>query len=331
MNSSPPDFGLLARQVLRAVRGARSQAAFSRRLGFRSNVCAKWESGQRMPTAAEALRHSRRAGLALPAMFTAFHRPTASALRELDADGTAAWLRALLGGQTQLAIAARAGLSRFSVGRFLSGASEPRLPQFLALIHALTSRIEDFVDAWVGAEAVPLLTARYERMRAAREALFEQPLCLAVMCLFDTRALARPSSDQVAELARVLDRPRGQIRRAIETLQLGGVLSLEHGRYRLTGALTIDATSDPEREQRARIHWAKVAQKRLRAPGDSDLFSYNVFSIGRQDFTKLQELQRSFFRSARALVAGSDPTDVAALLVVHSFAWEPKGVEGASP
>jgi DNA-binding phage protein len=276
-----------------------------------------------MPTAAEALRHCRRAGIDLLAVFKAFHAPTAKVLREPDAASTAAWLRAFVGGQKQQQIAQSTGLSRFSVGRILSGECEPRLPQFLALVQALTFRVEDFVDAWVGAQAVPLLTARYMRMRAAREALFEQPLCLAVMCLLDTRALARPVEEQVRELARVLDRSRPQVRRAIAMLTRGGVLSAEQGRYRLTGSLVLDATSNAERERAARMHWAKVASQRLRRPSESDLFSYNVFSIGRDDFPKLQELQRAFFRSARALIAGSEPTDLAGLLVVHSFAWDP--------
>ena len=47
---------LAARQLLRALRGKRSQVAFSRRLGYRGNPIADWEAGRRTPTAQEMLR-----------------------------------------------------------------------------------------------------------------------------------------------------------------------------------------------------------------------------------------------------------------------------------
>src|SRR6185295_9463840 len=45
------DFEHLGSDFIRALRGSRSQAALSRRLGFRTNVLYAWESGRRWPTA----------------------------------------------------------------------------------------------------------------------------------------------------------------------------------------------------------------------------------------------------------------------------------------
>ena len=44
------------RELLRALRGHRSQVAFARWLGFRSNVPAAWEGGHRCPDAVELFR-----------------------------------------------------------------------------------------------------------------------------------------------------------------------------------------------------------------------------------------------------------------------------------
>jgi hypothetical protein len=57
------DFEALARQFLRALRGNRSQVAFSRRLRYRSNIAYLWESGRNMPTAAVALAAAARTGI----------------------------------------------------------------------------------------------------------------------------------------------------------------------------------------------------------------------------------------------------------------------------
>jgi hypothetical protein len=209
------------------------------------------------------------------------------------------------------------------VGRFLSARSQPRLSQFVRLIDALTDRLPDFAHAWVGIERVPSLRSRYERMQAARDAMFHQPLCLAVMCLLDTGTLDQPASAQLRTLAKTLGRPMRVVRDCVETLLRGRVVSKTQGRYRLTGSMTVDGSSDPALERAARAFWLRTAYRRVQAPAANDLFSYNVFSVGRADYEKLVQLQREFFRGARALIAASEPTEMAGLLVVHLLSWEP--------
>ena len=82
-------------------------------------------------------------------------------------------------------VAQKSELSRYSVSRFLTGQSQPRLPQFLRLVEALTQRSDELVDAWVGINNVPALKPRFDRVQAVRKAMVQQPLCLAAMCLLD--------------------------------------------------------------------------------------------------------------------------------------------------
>src|SRR5690606_15676832 len=118
------------------------------------------------------------------------------------------WLAAQRGAQRLTEVATKSELSRYSVGRFLTGQSQPRLPQFLRLIEALTQRADEFVDAWVGIENVPALRPRFERVQAARQAMVQQPLCLAAMCLLDTRAFRdMPRAEQEARLSTLLECP----------------------------------------------------------------------------------------------------------------------------
>lgn len=325
-------YDVVARRILRALRGKRSQVAFARRLGFSSNVAAKWESGQRMPTGAAAFRHSHRVGIDVALAGQRFHAPSAAHLQELDDAHTAAWLEALRGNQRIEAVAARSGLSRFSVGRFLSGASRPSLPQLLTLVDAMTMRLADFVHAWVGLEHVPELRAEHARLQAARRVILQEPCCLAVMCLLDTQLLREESSvRQLASLARTLDRPQKFLKYCLASLVSAGVVQRERGRYTITGSLTIDARADPATELMARDYWAKVSAGRAASPATRDLFSYNVFSVSRADYEKLRDLQREFYRGARALIASSEPTDVAGLLVVHLLEWDPVTVVESDP
>jgi hypothetical protein len=323
MSENVLDFHGASRQLLRALRGQRSQLAFSRRLGFRSNVVAKWESGQRMPGAADVFRFSARVGIDMATVLGRFHLATAGEVSELSRVGLAAWLRAQQGTQRVQELATRSQLSRFSVGRMLSGVSEPRLPQFLALVEALTGRVADLVHEWVGIERVSALKPRFGRARAARAAMFQQPLCLAVMCLLDTQALACPLPQQVQLLAATLERPVAIVRECLSILERGGVVTLRKGSHRLTGALTVETKTNLEEENVARAYWTRLAADKALAPAGTDLHSYNVFSVSLADYQRLQKMQREFFRGARALIAASNPTDLAGLLVVHLSAWQP--------
>ena len=68
------DYAKIAREFLRNIRGRRSQAAFSRRLGYSTNVAYVWESGRAFPTAAKTLAAARRAGIDLQAALRRFYK-----------------------------------------------------------------------------------------------------------------------------------------------------------------------------------------------------------------------------------------------------------------
>ena len=78
------DYTKIAREFLTELRGKRSQVAWSRRLGYRSNVAYAWESGRRWPTAAETLRACARARIDVPAALTRFYGNPPGWLAQLD-------------------------------------------------------------------------------------------------------------------------------------------------------------------------------------------------------------------------------------------------------
>jgi hypothetical protein len=120
-----------------------------------------------------------------------------------------------------------------------------------------------------------------------------------------------------------LGRPKRVIQQHLATLVHSRVASDDGHRYALVGGLTVDTRTDPTLERKVREHWLTTASRRVRAPRENDVFSYNVFSIARADFAKLAQLQREFYRGVRALIAESEPTDVAGLLVMHLLEWDP--------
>src|SRR5262249_38322948 len=141
------DFRRLAADWLRFIRGKRSQRGFSKRLGYRSNIAYRWESELCFPTAAETFALARRNASADASALDAFFGSTGSGLGEIDLSkrrGVARLMSDLRGKTALIELAKRSGYSRFSVARWLSGAAEPRLPEFLAVVEAATFRVLDF-------------------------------------------------------------------------------------------------------------------------------------------------------------------------------------------
>ena len=176
----------IARELIRAVRGRRSQEQLSRRLGYRSNPVSEWEGGRRWPTASEFLRVCVVCGIEVAPLAATFHPPSAPALGVADDKGVAAWLTALRGNATVVDVARRIGVSRSAVSRWMSGAARPRLPAFLALIDACTGRLADFVDAMGLVDRVPSVALVHRQSVQARRLLFEHPWAVAVWACLQT-------------------------------------------------------------------------------------------------------------------------------------------------
>src|SRR5688500_10932505 len=103
------DFEAVSGELLRALRGPRSQNAWSRRLGYKSNVAYAWESGRRWPTAAETFRAARRAGADLDGALTRFYGRPPPWLESVDPTSPEGAARLLddLRGQTSVTDLAR--------------------------------------------------------------------------------------------------------------------------------------------------------------------------------------------------------------------------------
>ena len=143
------NFEDLSRELIRELRGQRSQTALSRRLGYRSNVVYRWEAGKRWPNAAEWFR-----------LLVRVQAPIAEALACLGPDldrrarkggppGSHQHLHTLLSSLSDHSanhLASLTGIPAYSVRRMLRGATQPSLPIFLKLVSVATGRLVPFLE-----------------------------------------------------------------------------------------------------------------------------------------------------------------------------------------
>jgi DNA-binding transcriptional regulator YiaG len=300
-----------ARQILRALRGNRSQLQFSRWLGYRSNVVADWEGGHRFPSGAEWLRAAARVGVDVPAALARFSGRAAESWSEGE-EGLARWLDALRGTTSQLELAARVGASRHQVGRWLSGRACPRLPDLLSLVDGMTGRVQDLAAEIVDIEAVPSMVTRHQAARRARSLAWDQPWALAVLMLVD---VGIPVDGGAAHVAARLGLDEAHAQECISMLVAAGLIAHgSDGRWSALSAPSL-STAEDARAMELRRFWAAVACARI---GDSrDVHSYNLFSVSAADLDRIRSLQRAYFRELRGIVAASTPAERIGLVVLQ--------------
>jgi transcriptional regulator with XRE-family HTH domain len=316
------DYEALASELIRTLRGRRSQLAVSRRLGYATNAVYTWEAGAAWPTAARFFAFARAVGVPPERVLRDFFRvvPPRLARALLTSPQGIAALLAELKGQTRLAQLAReAGISRFALSRWLGGKGEPKLPEFLRFVEYSSLRLLDLLDALVGAERLTTVRADHLRLSAARRIGYEYPISQAVLRTLETAEYVR-RAHQPGWIAAVLGIPLELEQACLSKLKEAGQITWRRGRWRPNTAALVDFRRDPEASQQLKAYWAALAAEhtKTRRPG---LFAYNIFAVSRRDLARLETLQRDCLQQMRTIIAASEPSEVVALFNVQLFAF----------
>ncbi len=317
----------VASQLLRAIRGHRSQQAFARRLGYKSNPIPRWEASRRFPTASETLRACRVVGIDVDGAIERFHPPAAEAWAE---HGLTGWLVALAGAAPRTALADRAGLSWQQIGRVLRGETEPRLPAFLLILEAATGRSADFVAQLVDIDEIPSLRSHIGRVRSVRRLAFDHPWSAPALAMLETLPANTSNAEKQVHLSARLPLPPEAVAALLGHIESSGARDPAV----VGSSLTVDVAPTHAEQLALRAHWAEASARRMADVRDTgvtenDLFSFNVLAVSRADLQRIRELQRAFYREVRGIASDSVP-EVAALLVVHTAALEDGSRSGSA-
>lgn len=320
-----PDPDLVARELMRALRGRRSQPAWSRRLGYRSNVAWLWEAGRRAPDATEFLRAARLAGVDVDAAITTFmgRRPPWLGVSP-DPELPAALLRDLRGTASLVELARRTGHTRFAWSRWLSGATTPRLPDFLAAVGAASLRLVDFVAEFAAPARLPSVAEAWARLEARRRGAALHPWTQAILRVLELEAYRNLPRHRAGWVAARLGIPVEEEARCLGFLLETGQIRAEGGRYVQEETLPVDTRRHPEVGSALKMHWTEVARARI-AAGAPGQYSYNVFAVSDADLERLRALHLRYFHELRAIVAASQPGERVVVANVQLFALDDPG------
>ncbi|HEX2735862.1 MAG TPA: DUF4423 domain-containing protein [Polyangiaceae bacterium] len=318
----------VAQQLLRAIRGSRSQVGFARRLGYRANPITDWESGRSFPTALEMLRAASLVPIDVLGAFARFS-PATPLSRGRSNFELAAWMTSLLGATSISELSRRMACSRSSLSRWASGKAQPRVPDFLSFVQHATGRVADLVAALVPIEQVPSMLQQHRSAEAAKRIALDHPWTEALLRLFE---LQPPATLQPAVLARALGVDAATIEAALRALLESGLVARESRRYRVLRPLTVDTAGGREALRAIKAHWSRAAAQRALEPHPDDVFGYNVISVSRTDLERIRDVLKHAYREIRAIVAASEPPERAALVNLQLINWEmPSSSERSNP
>jgi transcriptional regulator with XRE-family HTH domain len=308
-------YATLARQLVRAIRGRRSQKAFSARIGYRSNIAQRWESGACFPTASVFLGACARVNPAAVTSFREFLKRAPAWLDERDPftpNGVAAFLQDLRGKTPIGVLAERTGCNRYSVGRWLQGRAQPKLPELLALVEASSRRALDFIATLVDPMRLPSLAGSWAELQATRNVAYEYPWSHAVLRALELRSITHGRGSVERRIATALGIAEGDAKDALTALQRTGQVVRAKRSWRVTRVMAVDTSRDETRSLQLKDAWLGVARQRLRAavPGT---FGYSLFAVSHADLRRLRELHLEYVRAMQSIIASSEPAECVGL------------------
>jgi transcriptional regulator with XRE-family HTH domain len=311
MRRTGPDIERLARELMRQLRGKRSQLALSKHLGYASNVCQSWELGKRYPKASDFFLVAHKAQVPLAsgvASFLQHHTHWIRASNVTSPQAVQALLRDLRGDRGIRELGTSAGAGRVTLSRWLKGEGEPRLPDLLRLVEAATHRLLEFVSIFAPPGQLSSTRADWQNLELQRELAYELPLSHVVLRALELQSYQTCKVHREGFLAHLLGISLDDECRYLSALRRAKQIEKRGGLWRVSRVLTVDTRRDPSANHRLKQYWARLGAERALEDRDG-IFCYNLFTVSEADYAKLRDMQLAYFEELRAVVARSEPAD----------------------
>lgn len=313
----------VARELVKSLRGKRSQLALSRRLGYCVNVVYNWEKGRRYPGTQAFLMLARRVGVEVDPKLSAFLGEGQRARVNDSLSDTARLLSELAGERTLVDLARAVGADRSTVARWLAGSTEPRLPELLRWVQATTQRLLDFVAIFVDPATLSSTRSTYRVLLAQRELAYQHPQTHAVLRALEIDDYRQLPQHQPGFIAKAVGIGLEEEAACLRQLVAAGQIRRQKGRYVVRRVLTVDTRQIPEKNRALKRYWANQGLCRLEhAKEGRSLFSYNLFAVTQESFEQIRREHIEFFERVRTIVAASRGAERVVLLNQQLIALE---------
>jgi len=327
---SGDSYRVLGGQLVRALRGRRSQRRLSHQLGFRSNVLYRWETGLREPSVSEVFALAAAVGVDVRRSLIELDGRLATGLpaQVRSPRFVSAFVQTLWQGSV-VELARRLDMHPSALGRCLRGQVGLRLPRLLQILDVSVGRMLDFVAAFVDPDALPAARDAWKRLTLARRAAELAPLSEAVLALFETRGYREHRVHSSELVAAQLGIDVSTVETTVELLERIGWIRAD-GIYRVASRRDVDTrTLPPESFARLKRFWTEEIARRYDA-STPPRSSYVVFSTSEDRLVRIVAILGRAYQQVREILREPEPEDEvtrAALVTTSIVALDGLGLD----
>lgn len=301
------DFKVLARELLRSVRGRRSQDQINRRLGFNFNRVSRWETGRAEISWPDFVHICKSCRVSVS---DAMHKTYSTAV---EAEDSAAVIRFFKGSLKISAFATHLGVSRFTVHRWLSGETLPTLSQMLMIVHQMTATLTLFVDKLLPGSSPPALLHLTRHEQSLREVIFSHPYVLAALACFELDEFKRMQTWSRGILVQKLRISQHEEDQLIERLTKIKQLR-RRGEMLEVADMRIDIRNDFAGKNQLRQYWTRKALDMLLAIRETtkvSQFGFFTYAASEEARENIREAYLKFYQEVTSILdADSGPKTV---------------------
>lgn len=294
------------RELLIALRGRRSQAVVSSKMGFKFNQVYRWESGKiglswtnfcefcyatNAPIIETLLRHFN------------------FKMRKGDEIAFIKWIV----GKTKLSVLVKqTGFSRKKIERWLKGRTSPSLVDLLTFIDKMSSQAWDILLDLCPQQRIPESLRHLNQLRIQKSYIANHPYALLVVAILETKEYKAMKKYEKGFFAEILQISLKEEQAILHELLQHGFIALAHEKYESKLGQTF-RSKPPSFEEHSSIinYWMRQAQavlKRQVADGFDNSISmanYRIILANPEDIEEIIEKTREFYRDIGLILKAS--------------------------
>lgn len=294
------EFQIMATEIVKSLRGAQTQMALSRQLGYKFNQVHRWETGITFPSWSDYVRTAKECQV----------EPTAQLRASLGYQGEAEDFRSLLlylaSNRNMSTIARLSRISRFSLGRWLHASSEPKFRDVLQLIAKLTPHIHETAQALAGGRQLTVTNLLTQFPKT--EGIEAKPWLGALLVALDNpvyKGLAKHDSKVLAGFIRIDAR---DIKEGLADLKNASLIAKVNGKWEVTNQKQQDELSNGAIVD---FYWIERVSGFYRRQSSASGGAQNamIFNCSLESLIKIRQLFLQFCKEADAVVESDQSTE----------------------
>lgn len=309
----------LDREIVRAIRGKRTQSQFSRLLGFKFNQVYLWESGRRRIYWSDLELICSKLGFSLVQRLKEFFH-----LRDPESDKIHVLLSASIKGRKKGELAKTLKVTSSKLSRWLSGQSDLPLEAVLNVLALVHLEVLEFVDSVAGVGRIKSIEPAIARAKAVKQAMFSMPFVGAVGAALFTEEYKKLKAHRPGVLASMLGISIAEEEAALKALREAGQLELKDGVYRMA-PYQVNLAHDRKQFLKCSQYWSERAAKIIPRHDPKNGFGYRVFAVNEDMVKKVRQAQTDCYNAITEILKNEDgPYDRVMVVNFHSFFPEEK-------